>query len=119
MAYSIMARLPKFIMESQEYKLVKQAIIISKRIPAYSSQSKKKHKQYQLFIILLYKVWVNVSYRDVIKIISSNPSFVVLLSLSGIPHFTAIQKFCKRISMKLVESVFNKVVRSFLRLNDN
>ena len=49
-------------------------------------------------------------------IISSNPSLIVLLSLSEIPHFTTIQKFCKRISMKLIESVFNKVVKSFLGL---
>jgi len=70
-------------------------------------------------VVLLYKVWVNVSYRDVIEVISSNPAFVALLSLSEIPHFTTIQKFCKRISMKLVESVSNKVVKSFLGLLGN
>jgi len=121
MTYRIMTRLPKFIMESQGYKLVKQGVIIFKRVlPSYSSKfSKKKYKQYQLFVILLYKVWANVSYRDVIKVISSNPSFIALLSLSEIPHFTTIQKFCKRISMKLVESVSNKVVKSFLGLLGN
>jgi len=69
MTYRIMARFPKFVMESEEYKLVKQAVIISKRIlPPYSSKfSKKKYKQYQLFVILLYKVWTNVSYRDVLR----------------------------------------------------
>jgi len=115
MAYSIMARLPRFVKKSLEYKLIKQAVIISKRVlPSYSSKfSKRKYKQYQLFVILLYKVWVNVSYRDVIEVISSNPAFVTLLSLSDIPHFTTIQKFCKRISMKLITFVFNKVVRSF------
>jgi len=83
-------------------------------LPPYSSKfSKKKYKQYQLFVILLYKVWVNVSYRDIIEVISSNPSFDALLSLSDIPHFTTIQKFCKRISMKPITSVFNKVVKSF------
>jgi len=47
MTYRIMARLPKLVMESQEYKLVKQAIIISKRVlPPYSSKfSKEKYKQ--------------------------------------------------------------------------
>jgi len=108
-------------MESEGCKLVKQAVIISKRVlPSYSSKfSKKKYKQYRLFVILLYKVWINVSYRDVIEIISSNPAFVALLSLSEIPHFTTIQKFCKRISMKLVASVFNKVVKSFMGLLGN
>jgi len=116
-----MARLPRFTKKSLEYKFIKQAIIISKRVlPPYSSKfSKKKYKQYQVFVILLYKVWVNVSYRDVIEIISSNPTFVTLLSLSDIPHFTTIQKFCKRVSMKLITSVFNKVVKSFLGLLGN
>jgi len=94
-----MTRLPRFTKKSLEYKLVKQAVITSKRVlPPYSSKfSKRKYKQYQLFVILLYKVWVNVSYRDVIEIISSNPVFVSLLSLSEMPQFITIQKFRKRI----------------------
>jgi len=121
MTYRIIARLPKIVKKSLEYKLVKQAVITSKRVlPPYSSKfSKKKYKQYQLFVILLYKVWVNVSYRDVIEVISSNPVFVSLLSLSDIPYFTTIQKFCKRISMKLIMSVFNKVVKSIMGLFGN
>jgi len=121
MTYRIIARLPKFVKKSLEYKLVKQTIIISKRVlPPYSSKfSKRKYKQYQLFVILLYKAWINVSYRDVIEVMSSNPSFVSLLSLSDIPHFTTIQKFCKRVSMKLITSVFNKVVKSFEGLLGN
>jgi len=121
MTYRIMTKFPKFMKKSLEYKLVKEAVIISKRVlPPYSSKfSKRKYKQYQLFVILLYKVWTNKSYRDVIEIISSNPVFVSLLSLSEIPHFTTIQKFCKRISMKLVASVFKKVVKSFIGLLGN
>jgi len=121
MTYRITARLPRFTKKSLEYKLVKQALIISKRVlPPYSSKfSKKKYKQYQLFVILLYKAWINVSYRDIIEVISSNPSFVSLLSLSEVPHFTTIQKFCKRISMKLITSVFNKIVKSFEGLLGN
>jgi len=84
--------------------IAKRSVTISKRVltPYSSKFSKRKYKQYQLLVILLYKVWVNVSYRDVIEVISSNPVFVSLLSLSEIPHFTTIQKFCKRISMKFV-----------------
>jgi len=115
MTYRIMTRLPKFVKKSLEYKLVKQAVTISKRVlsPYSSKFLKRKYKQYQVFVILLYKAWVNVSYRDVIEILSSNPALVTLLSLSEVPHFTTIQKFCKRISMKLISSVFNKVVKSF------
>jgi len=121
MTYRITARLPKFVKKSLEYKLVKQALTTSKRVlPPYSSKfSKRKYKQYQLFVILLYKAWINVSYRDVIEVISSNPALVTLLSLSDIPHFTTIQKFCKRINEKLIEYVFNKVVKSFLGLLGN
>jgi len=60
------------------------------------------------------KVWTNKSYRDVIEIISSNPSFVALLSLSEIPRFTTIQKFCKRIDMKFIELIFYEILK-FLR----
>jgi len=92
-----MAKFPKFVMESEEYKLIKQAVIISKRVlPPYSSKfSKKKYKQYQLFVILLYKAWANKSYRDVIEVISSNSVFIALLSLSEIPHFQRYRSFVR------------------------
>jgi len=111
----------KIVKKSLEYKFIKRAVIISKRIlPPYSSKfSKKKYKQDQLFVILLYKAWTNKSYCDIIEVISSNPSFIALLSLPEVPHFTMIQKFCKRISTKLIESIFNKVVRSFHGLLGN
>ena len=64
-------------------------------------------------------VWANKSYHDVTEIISSNPSFISPLSLSEIPHFITVQKFCKRIDMKLITSVFNKVVQSFVELLGN
>ena len=68
MTNRITTRLPKLIMESQEYKFIKQAVIVSKRVlPSYPSKFSKKYKQYQLFVILLYKFWVNASYRDVIE----------------------------------------------------
>jgi len=38
MTYRIIARLPKFVKKSLEYKLIKQAVITSKRVlPPYSS----------------------------------------------------------------------------------
>ncbi len=68
-------------MKSHEYKFIEQAVIISKRLLlAYSSKfSKKKYMIYQLFVIFIYKNWNNLSYRDVIEIIASNPAFVELL----------------------------------------
>jgi len=118
MNYHIMIRLPRFMKKSLECKFIKQAIIISKRVlPPYSSKfSKRKYKQYQLFVILLYEVWTNVSYRDVTDIMSSNSAFMSLLPLTDTPHFTTIQKFCKRVGMKLITSVFNKVMKSIVRL---
>ncbi len=102
-------------METEEYKFIEQAIIISKRLlPAYSSKfSKKKFQQYQHFVIPLYKIWTNKSYRDVIEIISSNLAFVNLLSLSEIPHFTTIQKFSEWIDRRLITYVFNKILKFF------
>jgi len=114
-------KIPQIVIKSQEYMFIEQAVNISKRIlPAYSSKfSKKKYKQYQLFIILLYKVWKNVSYRDVIEIISSNPAFIDILSLTDIPHFTTIQKFSERIDKGLIEFVFNQVLKFFTELFGN
>ncbi len=116
-----MTKIPHFVMETEEYKFIEQAIIISKRLlPAYSSKfSKKKYMMYQLFTILLYKVWTNKSYRDVIEIIASNPAFVNLLSLSEIPHFTTIQKFSERIDRRLITYVFNKILKFFYGLLGN
>jgi len=108
-----MARLPKFVKKSEGYELIKQAVIISKRLffPFIPQSSQRKStSNIKLFVILL-MVWVNVSYCDVIEIISSNHVFFSLLSLSETPHFTTIQKLVKRISMKLVKSVFNKVLK--------
>ncbi len=118
---SKMTKIPKFVKKSQEYKFIEQAIIISKRLlPAYSSKfSKKKYQQYQLFVILLYKVWTNKSYRDVIEIIASNPAFVDLLSLSEMPHFTTIQKFSERIEKGLITFVFNQILKFFMGLLGN
>jgi len=116
-----MTKIPQFVKKSQEYKFIEQAIIISKRLlPAYSSKfSKKKYQQYQHFVILLYKIWTNKSYRDVIEIISSNPAFVELLSLSEIPHFTTIQKFSERINKALITFVFNQILKFFMGLLGN
>ncbi len=78
-------KIPQFVVKSQEYMFIEQAVNVSRRIlPAYSPKF-SKYKQYQLFDILLYKVWRNVSYRDVIEMISSNPAFIDLLSLSEMP----------------------------------
>jgi len=46
----------------------------------------------------------------VIEIISSNPAFIDLLSLSEISHFTTTEILLKD-RQKLIESVFNKVVK--------
>jgi len=121
MAYYIMTKIHQFVMKTEEYKFIKQAIIISKRLlPAYSSKfSKKKYMMYQLFTILLYKVWTNKSYRDVIEIIASNPAFVNLLSLSEIPHFTTIQKFSERIDRRIITYVFNQILKFFYGLLGN
>ncbi len=111
-------KIPQIVVKSQEYMFIEQAVNISRRfLPAYSSKfSKKKYKQYQLFVILLYKVWKNVSYRDVIEMISSNPAFIDLLSLSEMPHFTTIQKFSERIDKGIIEFVFNQVLKFFIEL---
>jgi len=46
MTYRIVKKMPQFVIESEEYKLVKQALIISKRVlPPYSSKFFKEEIQ--------------------------------------------------------------------------
>ncbi len=92
-----MTKFPKFITKTQEYKVIKHATKLSKRLlPAYSSKfSKKKYRSYQHFVILLYKNWNNLSYRDAIDKIASNLTIINILALSDIPHFTTIHQQCK------------------------
>jgi len=68
-------------------------------------------------VILLYKIWTNKSYRDVIEV-SPNPAFVYLLFYE-IPHFTTIQKFSERIDKALITFVFNQILKFFKGLLGN
>ena len=71
-------------MDLQEYEFIRQAVIISKKIsPSYSLS-----KSNLALCHITDKVCANISYRDVIEIISSSHTFVSILSLSEIPHFT-------------------------------
>ncbi len=45
--------------------------------------------------------------------ISSNPAFINLLSLSEIPHFTTVEKFSERIGKGIIAFVFNQVLKFF------
>ncbi len=64
-------------------------------------------------------MWNNLSYRDAIDKIVSNPALIALLSFSDIPHFTTIHKFSERIDEGLIKFVFNQILKFFNELLGN
>ena len=115
MAYRIMTKIPQLVMESEGVQVYQTSCnyIQKSSLSLFLQVLKEEVQTIPALCHPFIQGLANVNYRDVIEVISSNPSFVALLSLSEMPHFTMIQKFCKRISMKLFESVFNKVVKFF------
>lgn len=71
-------------------------------LPEYSSKfSRKDFTQHQLLAIAALKQRTDEDYRDTVDSISSD--MMNEIGLTKIPHFTAIQKFMKRISTKILD----------------
>lgn len=73
-------------------------------LPTYSSKfSRKDFTQHQLLAIAALKQRTDEDYRDTVDSISSD--MMNEIGLTKIPHFTAIQKFMKRISTKVLDTL--------------
>lgn len=71
-------------------------------LPNYSSKfSRKDFTQPQLLAIAAIKQRTNEDYRDTVDAISSDMADAI--GLKKIPHFTAVQKFIKRLNTKILD----------------
>jgi hypothetical protein len=93
-----MTKTLKVGMNNDVYKFIDLTFMIAKRsMPEYSNKfSKKIYTQWQLFVLLVIKIYFNVSYRGLIAEVEYNPTIIDQLSLEYIPHYTTVQKFMER-----------------------
>lgn len=67
-------------------------------LPLYSHRhSPKKFTQHQLFACLVLKSFLKTDYRGVVAHLADCPSLVETLRLSGVPHYTTLQKAARRL----------------------
>jgi hypothetical protein len=67
-------------------------------LPLYSHRhSPKKFTQHQLFACLVLKSFLKADYRGVVAHLADCPSLVEILRLTGIPHYTTLQKAARRL----------------------
>ena len=80
----------------------------------YSSQySKQKYTQPQLFAILAYKTYNKYNYRNTIKNLKVSTKLQKALNLKTIPHYTTIQKFFKKLSVKKLNQINTLLLQHF------
>ena len=72
----------------------------------YSSQySKQKYTQPQLFAILAYEIYNKFDYRNTIENLKISTELQKALNLKTIAHYTTIQKFFKKLSIKKLKQI--------------
>lgn len=82
--------------------LVRAWQVAKQVLPAYSSKfSRKDFTQPQLLAIAALKQRTNEDYRDTVDNVSSDMADAI--GLKKIPHFTAVQKFIKRLSTRILD----------------
>ena len=62
----------------------------------------KIYNQHSLFFILVLKEKLNLSYRRIVKIIK-DLGIYRNIGMLKVPHYTTIQKFCDRLSEKILQ----------------
>ncbi len=71
-------------------------------MPEYSNKFFKIiYTKWQLFVLLAIKIYFNVSYRELIAVVEYNPTIIDQLSLEYITHYTIVQKFMKRMKIRV------------------
>jgi hypothetical protein len=106
-------------MENSKSRLIKIAEAIVKvcrraKVPAYScSKSKHVYRQEQHVAIVCMMKYFRLHYRSVVQLLELMPSMRRAIGISGMPHYTTVQKFFKRFSSTLVEHVLRETVRLF------
>lgn len=84
------------------------------RMPLLSNKySKKLYKQYQHMCIYLLMKKERKHYRTIIQLLEIAPELMRILGLKMLPHYTTIQKFFKRSSTMLLETILAQTTKLF------
>lgn len=67
-------------------------------LPAYSHRfSPRKFTQHQWFALLVLKEFQRSDYRKIEQLLKDCPDLCGVIALEEVPHFTTIQKACRRL----------------------
>jgi hypothetical protein len=67
-------------------------------LPEYAHKySPKTYTQPQLFACLVLKEFLHRDYRGIVALLKDTPDLAAVIELKKIPHFTSLQKACKRL----------------------
>ena len=82
-------------------------------LPQYSHRfSPKKFTLPQLLACLVLKAFLKVDYRGVVEFLNDCPELRKTIELEDVPHFTTLQKACKRlIRLPMVEKLLSASLR--------
>ena len=106
---------------SRNIRFIQAAISVVKstHLPLYSCKfSKKLYTQHQLLLLILFKDYRNQHYREFIEDVGNMETIQQELELSGVPHFTTLQKFFTRIKTLYLRYAFRKTLNLFYSNND-
>ena len=80
-------------------------------IQPYSSKySKKMFTQQQLFILLILKQKLKLSYNELIEDMKTRESILLMMGMFKLPHPSTLKKFAKRIQSKLIEKLIGNCI---------
>ena len=78
--------------------------------PYSNKYSKKKFTQQQLFILLILKQKLKISYNELIEDMKTRESILLMLGLFRLPHPSTVKKFAKRIQSNLIENLIGDCI---------
>jgi hypothetical protein len=89
----------------------------TKALPLYSHRnSPKVYTQPQLFACLVLKQFFKTDYRGITEMLRDLPELVKLLGLKDVPHYTTLQKACRRLlAQHHADALLTATVRRFMR----
>jgi len=94
------------------------ALAVARRsLPPYAHKySPKTYTQHQLFACLVLKNFWRTDYRGAVAMLADCPELVATLGLPRVPHFTTLQKVCRRLmASRSVQRLLDATVRQHLR----
>lgn len=97
--------------DTKYIKYAKRIIELCKRsgLPLYSSKfSNKIYNNHQFIVLLSFKQYERKGYERFIAELPDKLPLIEYLHLDSLPHFTALQKFAKRIKQTVLQLVLTK-----------